>query len=109
VVFAGGVPLAPPQLWVALLNSRGGLSAFCSPRAFQLAEPRWQISLSRLPVGYGSIGYGQISDLPCVKGFGGFKTEIIRLRAIPCSPLRSRERMPSGPLLLDPQARELLS
>ena len=65
-----------------------------------------------VPVGYGSIEYGQISDLPCVNGFGGLKTEMIRLRAIPCSALRSRERMLPGPSLVDAcllQARELLS
>ena len=68
--------------------------------------------LAGCTVGYGSIGYGQISDLPCVNGFRGLKTEMIRLRAIPWSSLWSRERMLPGPSLVDAcllQARELLS
>jgi hypothetical protein len=63
-------------------------------------------------VGYGSIEYGQTSDLSCVLGFRASKTEMIRLRAIPSSPLRWRERVLPGPSLMDAgllQARELLS
>ena len=95
---------------VALLNSRGWLVCFLFAKIFRLTSQDGKISL--MPVGYGSIEYGQISDLPCVNGFGGLKTEMIRLRAIPCSALRSRERMLPGPSLVDAcllQARELLS
>lgn len=37
---------------------------FSLPRVFRLVEPIWQVSLSRLPMGYGSIEYGQISEFP---------------------------------------------
>ena len=42
-----------------------------------------KISLRRFYVGYGGIEYDQTSDLSCVNGFRGLKTEMTRLRAIP--------------------------
>jgi hypothetical protein len=49
---------------------------------------------------------------PSVNGFGGLKTELIRLRVISRSQLRSRERVLPEPSLVDvclPGNRELLS
>jgi hypothetical protein len=60
--------------------------AFCFLFAKSLSAraPRFQISLSRLPVAYRSIEYGQISDLPCVNWFGVFRPKwsvYVRYRA----------------------------
>jgi hypothetical protein len=58
--------------------------SFYSPRVFRLAEPSLQNQSWPTGGSYGSIEYGQMSNLLRVNGFGPLETEIIRLRSIPC-------------------------